>query len=132
MKRNPLHWLGSGGSALAAAVPKCPLCAAAASGLLSSLGLGTVVASGIARWLVPLLLGIGILGLAVAARRHGVWWIPFLGIGGAVVLYWGWLGERPVPLWAGISLVVAASVANVRRQRRRPESLVQIGHRGET
>jgi hypothetical protein len=127
MKWNPLHWLGSGGSALAATVPSCPLCVAASSGLLSSLGLGALAASGVARWLVPLLLGIGMLGLVVAAGRHRVWWIPVLGISGAGVLYWGWLGERPVPLWTGISLVVAASVANVRRRRRRSEPLVRSG-----
>lgn len=127
MKRNPLHWLSSGGSALAAVVPSCPLCAAASGGLLSSLGVGAIAATGVAEWLVPLFLGVGIASLGVAARRHRVWWIPLLGLGGAILLYGAWLVQRPVPLWAGVGLVVVASAANVWRQRRREPELVQIG-----
>jgi hypothetical protein len=132
MMRNPLHWLASGGSALAAVVPSCPLCAAASTGLLSSLVLGFLAASGIAGWLVPLLLGVGVVGLALGARRHRRWWILGIGLLGAAVLYWCWLQEHPAPLWAGAALVVAASVANVVAQRRRGEPLVQIGRTGVT
>lgn len=131
MKWNPLPWLGSGGSALAAVVPSCPLCAAASGGLLSSLGLGAVAATGVAGWLVPLFLGLGIVSLGGAARRHRVWWIPLLGLGGASFLYWGWLASRPALLWAGIALVVFASMNNAWRLRRRETNLVQIGQPGE-
>ena len=131
MKWNPLNWLASSGSALAAVVPSCPLCAAASGGLVSSLGLGAVAATGVAGWLVPLFLGVGFASLGLAARRHRVWWIPLLGLGGASLLYWGWLTHRAVPLWTGITLVVAASVGNVWRQRRRVPKLVQIGQQGE-
>ena len=127
MKWNPLHWLGSGGSALAAVVPSCPLCAAASGGLLSSLGLGAVAATGVAEWLVPLFLGVGIVSLGLAAREHRVWWMPLLGLAGASLLYWGWLANRAAPLWTGIILVAAASLGNVWRRRRRVPELVQIG-----
>jgi hypothetical protein len=52
---------------LAALIPKCPLCLAAA---LSTLGLGATVGSTLAPWLRPVALGLSVLAVLGVARAE--------------------------------------------------------------
>lgn len=118
MRKNPMPWLGSSGGILAAVIPHCPFCATASGTLLSSLGLGFVASSGVARWLVPLFLLLGLVGLAVGARGHRAWWVPALGLVGTVAVYVGWNAERQAFVLAGAAVVLLASIVNFQLQRR--------------
>ncbi len=126
-------WLGSGGGILALLAPKglCPLCIAASGGLLSSVGLGFLAVDGVIRWVLPSLLALGLAGLAVAVRRHRRWWVLAAGAGGAVLLYAGWLAGFHSLLYGGMSLLLAASIANLWSQRHPTHQLVQIGPIGD-
>ncbi|MFQ5526938.1 MAG: MerC domain-containing protein [Thermoanaerobaculia bacterium] len=123
MRRNPFHWLSSGGGALAVLVPNCPACAAASGTILSALGLSASAAASATRWLVPFFLAAGLAGLWVGARRHHAWWIPGLGVVGAVLLYAGWWAQYELAVFVGVATVFVASVLNLRRQRRQPATL---------
>jgi hypothetical protein len=131
MRSNPMSWLGSSGSILATVIPHCPLCATASATLLYSLGLGVVVSSGVARWLVPLFLLLGVVGLTVGARQHHRWWPLALGIAASVAVYIGWNFEQQFLVLAGAGTVLFASIVNYRLQRRPSAPLVRIG-KGET
>ena len=128
------HWLGSVGSVLALLAPKglCPICVAASGGVLSSLGLGFLATDAVIRWVLPIALLIGLVGLALATRSHRRWWILALGVVGASVLYSGWvLTFKPV-MYGGMGLLVLASIFNLRRRLRRVEQpLVQLRIRKE-
>jgi len=126
------HWLGPVGSFLALIAPKglCPICVAASGGVLSSLGLTFLADGKIMRWILAAALALGLLGLGLGARTHRRWWVFGLGLIGAVTLYTGWfIDMRPV-LYAGMAVLMAASIANLRR--RRAEPLVQLRLRKET
>lgn len=131
MRRNPMPWFGSGGGLLAAVIPHCPFCATATGTLLSSLGLGFLATSGIGRWLVPLLLLIGVLGLAAGTFGHRAWWVLAVGVAGSATAYVGWSTERQAVVLLGAAAVLLASIVNLRRQRRLPAPLLHIGT-GET
>ncbi|HVT17253.1 MAG TPA: MerC domain-containing protein [Thermoanaerobaculia bacterium] len=127
MRRNPMPWLGSSGGLLATVIPHCPFCAAASGTLLSSLGLGFLATSGVGRWLVPVFLLVGVLGLAVGARRHRAWWVLAVGVIGSLGVYAGWSTERQAIVWTGAVVVLVASIINFQLQRRPMAPLVQIG-----
>ena len=127
MRKNPMPWLGSSGGMLAAVIPHCPFCATASGTLLSSLGLGVVASSGVARWLVPLFLLVGLVGLAVGSRRHRAWWVLALGLVGSAAVYAGWNAERQAIVLAGAAAVFLASIINFQHQRRLAAPLVRIG-----
>ena len=123
------HWLGSVGSVLALLAPKglCPICVAASGGVLSSLGLGFLAADSVIRWVLPIALLVGLVGLGLAARSHRRWWILGLGIVGALVLYGGWFFSFEPVMYGGMGLLVLASIFNLlRRQRRVEQPLVQL------
>jgi hypothetical protein len=126
-----MPWLGSSGGILAALIPHCPFCVTASGTLLSSLGLGLVATSGVARWLVPLFLLLGLVGLGVGSRRQRAWWTLALGLAGSVAVYLGWSLERQVVVLSGAAAVLAASIINFELQRRPAVPLERIG-KGDT
>jgi hypothetical protein len=128
------HWLSTLGSVLALLAPKglCPICVAASGGVLSSLGLGFLANDSVIRWVLPSALLVGVIGLGLAARSHRRWWIFALGVVGAAVLYTGWFFTVKPALYAGMGLLVLASIFNLlRRQRRAEPPLVQLRIRKE-
>src|SRR5713226_3557009 len=114
-----VHWFGSGGGLLALLAPKglCPICVAAAGGLLSSVGLGFLAVDGVIRWVLAALLVVGLSGLYLAARRHRRWWIFALGSGAAMILYAGWFWGIGAALYGGMGLLASASLLNLWSQR---------------
>ncbi len=123
------HWLGSAGSVLALLAPKglCPICVAASGGVLSSVGLGFLAVDTVIRWVLPIALLVGIVGLGLAARGHRRWWVFALGVAGAFVLYAGWFFTFTPMLYGGMGLLVLASLFNLLQRRRRVEPpLVQL------
>lgn len=127
--RKAFHWLSSTGGVLALLAPKglCPICVAASGGVLSSVGLGFLAVNSVIRWLLPLALGLGLLGLFFASRAHHRWWVFGLGVVGSALLYGGWLVSLPLILYSGMVLILAASVLNVWSQRHPRVTLVRIG-----
>ena len=128
-KRNPLHWLSSTGSVLAFLAPKglCPICVAASGGVLSSIGLGFLAVNSVIRWVLPLTLTFGLLGLFFASRAHRRWWVLGLGVAGSAVLYGGWLVNSALVLYSGMAVLLAASAFNLWSQRHPRVALVRIG-----
>lgn len=105
---------------------------AASGGVLSSLGLGFLANDSVIRWVLPIALLVGVTGLGLAARSHRRWWIFALGAVGAAVLYAGWSFTVKPALYAGMGLLVLASIFNLlRRQRRVEPPLVQLRIRKE-
>lgn len=96
-------------STLAALVPiaKCPVCAAAAGGVLTSFGIAAI---GIEPWFMPVvavLLIIGLWGFWQSKKVHGRIW-PFIGaIISSVTVIVGRLLEMPVILWGGTGALAA-------------------------
>lgn len=127
--RNALQWLSSTGGVLALLAPKglCPICVAASGGVLSSIGLGFLAVHGVIRWLLPLALSLGLLGLLLASRAHHRWWTFGLGVVGSALLYGGWLVSLPFILYSGMVLLLAASALNLWSQRHPRVTLVRIG-----
>lgn len=124
-------WLGTLGSLLAVAVPKglCPLCLATSGSVVSTLGLSFLADSAIMQWVLAAFLAIGLLALLLSARRQQRW-LPFwLAVVGSIAVYAGWFFKADVSLYAGMVLLVAASILNLRK--RRIEPLVQIRLRKE-
>jgi hypothetical protein len=114
VRRSPLQWASTIGGALALLVPKglCPICVAAGGSLLSAVGLGGLARDAVVRWALPVLLVLGLIGLIVAARRHGRRWVVALGAAGSIALYVSWLlGVRPA-LHASMAVLAAASAAS--------------------
>lgn len=126
------HWAGTLGSVLALLAPKglCPICIAASGGVLSSVGLGFLAADGVIRWVLPISLLAGVIGLGLAARGHRQWWILALGLAGSLVLYASWFFTFRPGMYAGMALLLLASIFNLRR-RRTEAPLVQLRLRKE-
>ena len=112
-------------SVLVAVLPKCPLCAAAHTALLGSMGLGGVASAPWMRWLAAALvvLAVGLLARG-AHRRRG--YGPFaLGCAGGLVViaelfhrhapehaHHAAAAHPQWPVWMGIGALVAASLWN--------------------
>jgi hypothetical protein len=128
-KRNPLSWLSSTGSVLAVLAPKglCPICVAASGGVLSSIGLGFLAVNDVIRWVLPMALALGLVGLFFASRGHRRWSVLGLGVLGSVVLYGGWLATSFLVLYVGMALLLGASVFNFWSRRNPKVALVQLG-----
>jgi hypothetical protein len=137
-KRNSFQWLGSTGGVLAFLAPKglCPICVAASGGVLSSIGLGFLAVNSVIRWVLPLALILGLIGLFFASRAHRRWWVLGLGFAGSAVLYGGWLATSALILYSGMAVLLAASAFNLWSQRHPSGTIVRIGteraiHHGE-
>lgn len=128
-KRPPVDWLSSTGSVLALLAPKglCPVCVAASGGVLSSIGLGFLAVNSVIQWVLPITLGLGLLGLYFASRGHRRWSVFGLGVLGSAVLYGGWLDTSAPLLYGGMVLLLAASAYNFWSQRHPKTALVLIG-----
>jgi hypothetical protein len=126
--RNPMHWLPSAGGILAVLAPKglCPICVAASGGALSSVGLGFLAVDEVLRWVLPVVLLTGLVGLFLCARRHRRWEAAGVGTGGAALLYGGWLLALAPALYSGMALLLTASALNLWSQRHPRMPLVQV------
>lgn len=94
------------------------MCAAAAGGVLTSLGIATI---GIEPWFVPvvaILLVIGLWGFWQSARAHGKWRWFLLAIAGAAMTLGGRLLELAPVLWIGTILLVIAYTLDLRDKRK--------------
>lgn len=115
-----LKSVGIFSTGLATVVPiaKCPVCAAAATGVFGTLGIATI---GIEPWFVPVvavLLLIGLWGFWQSARVHGKWpWFLLAVVGSALVLG-GRLAGSQYFLWPGTLALFAAYVLDVVAKRR--------------
>lgn len=128
-KRSLVEWLSSTGGILALLAPKglCPICVAASGGVLSSIGLGFLAVNSVIRWVLPLTLTFGLLGLYFASRAHRRWWVFGSGVVGSAVLYGGWLATSTHILYSGMAVLFAASAFNLWSQRHPKLALVRIG-----
>jgi hypothetical protein len=126
------HWLGSLATvpgALVALLPAatCPACLGAYFGVLSALGLGFLLTN---RVLVPVVVGFLVLGIAIIAwstvshRRFGPLIATLAGSGAVAAgrLIW----SIPTMLYAGVALLVGASLWNLWLKRRRFEPFIQL------
>lgn len=131
-KRNHLPLLSSTGSVLALLAPKglCPICVAASGGVLSSIGLGFLAVNDVIRWVLPVALALGLVGLFFASRGHRRWSVLWLGVFGSFVLYGGWLATFAPVLYGGMVLLLGASILNFWSQRNPRIVLVQLGQKG--
>ena len=122
------HWLGPVGSVLAILAPKglCPLCVATSGGLLSAVGLGFLAVDKTIRWVLPIFLLLGVLGLVVAARSHRRYFVVALGVAGSLVLYAGWFLKIVPVLYGGMGLLMMASAATFWAKRHPRVPLVQL------
>jgi hypothetical protein len=122
------HWAGGVASLLAALAPKglCPVCVAAGGSALSSVGLGFLAVDSTIRWVLPVVLLVGVLGQCLAARGHGRWWVPATGALGAVALLLGWNLAMRTVLYLGMVPLVGASVLTFWAKRHPLPQLVQI------
>lgn len=81
------------------------------------------------RWVLPLVLALGLLGEVLAARRHRRWWIVAVGVLGSAVLYAGWSAKIGPVLYGGMVLLFGASALTFWAKRHPVVPLVQIGIR---
>lgn len=115
-----LKSVGIFSTGLATVVPiaKCPVCAAAATGVFGTLGIATI---GIEPWFVPavvVLLLIGLWGFWQSARMHGQWLWFVLSMAGSGLIISGRLAELSYLLWSGTALLLAAYLLDMRAKRR--------------
>jgi mercuric ion transport protein len=99
----------------------CPACWPAYAGVLTSLGLGFLLD---VRWLFPLtavFLLIAVVALGFRARRRRGFGPFFVGLGAAAVVLGGKFGfESDLAMYAGLGLLVAASIWNTWPRRATP------------
>ncbi len=90
------------------------------------MGLGFLAVDATIRWVLPLVLLLGLGGEVMAARRHRRWWVVGVGVLGAAVLYAGWFWSvRPV-LYGGMALLLTASVLTFWSKRHPVVPLVRL------
>jgi len=99
----------------------CPACWPAYAGVLTSLGLGFLLD---VRWLFPLtavFLLIAVVALGFRARRRRGFGPFFVGLGAAAIVLGGKFGfESDLAMYAGLGLLVAASIWNTWPRRVTP------------
>lgn len=106
----------------------CPACVAAYAGVLSTLGLGVLLTE---RALVPLIVVFLVIGFASVAwstkshRRYGPLVATLLGSLAVVLGRVAW--NVPPLLYAGVALLVGASLWNLWLKRLQPAPFIQIG-----
>lgn len=126
--RNIPQWFTSVGGILAVIAPKglCPICIAASGGLLASLGLGFLAVERNIRWMLAVTLTLGIVGLALSARRHRRWWTVGLGAAGAALALTGRFVLLDVLLYGGMVLLTGALASDLWARKHPWTPLVQI------
>jgi hypothetical protein len=99
----------------------CPACWPAYAGVLSALGLGFIPLS--TTYLLPLTTGFLIVAVAAlgfrARQRRGYFPMLLGALAGVVVLYGKFSLESNLVMYAGLAVLVAASVLNTWRQKNR-------------
>ena len=115
MSKNVARWFTSVGGVLAVLAPKglCPVCVAASGGLLTSLGLGFLAVERNVRWMLAATLVIGLIGIALSARRHRRWWTLAVAAIGAVAAFGGRLLLFDMLLYGGMVLLSAATLGDI-------------------
>jgi len=105
----------------------CPACLAAYAGLLSALGVGVLLTE---RVLVPLIVAflvVGVLSVGWATQGHRKPGPLVATVGGSLAVVLGRLvWSVPPVLYAGVGLLVTASLWNLWLKRPRPEPLIHI------
>ena len=105
----------------------CPVCAAAYAGVLSALGLGFVFRERVLASLIVSFLIIGIVSVIWSSRSHRRPGPLLLTLSGSAAVVIGRLvWSVPVVLYAGVALLIGASVWNLWLRRPRAQRLVQI------
>ncbi|TAM83679.1 MAG: MerC domain-containing protein [Acidobacteria bacterium] len=105
----------------------CPACLTAYAGLLSAIGLGFLFNKRVLAPLIGIFLAIGIISVAWSMRTHRrLGLLVMTVVGSAIVVAGRLVWNIPAVLYAGVALLVGASVWNLWLKRPRPESLVQI------
>ncbi len=127
------HWIASVAHLPGALLPllpaaSCPFCVAAYAGVLSSVGLGFLLTE---RVVVPLIVAFLLTSLASVAwatrghRKVGPLFATALGSGAVVAGRLVWTFEPAV--YAGVVLLVAASLWNLWLKRPNPTPLIRLG-----
>ena len=105
----------------------CPACLTAYAGVLSAVGLGFLLTDQVLKPLIIISLLIGIAGVGFSTlshRRPGP--LVFTLIGSAAVAIGRLFWSAPPVLYAGVALLIGASLWNLWLKRPRPEPLMQI------
>jgi len=105
----------------------CPACLTAYAGVLSAVGLGFLLTDQVLKPLIISFLLIGIAGVGFSTlshRRPGP--LVFTLIGSAAVAVGRLFWSAPPVLYAGVALLIGASLWNLWLKRPRPEPLMQI------
>jgi mercuric ion transport protein len=106
----------------------CPACIAAYAGVLSAFGLGFLFTERVLAPLTAVFLVIGLASVAWATRAHRSLGPLALAVVGSAGVAAGRLVWSIQPLlYAGVALLVFASLWNLRLKRPRPVPLVQLG-----
>jgi len=115
--------------ALLSLVPSatCPACLTAYAGVLSAVGLGFLLNERVLAPLIVLFLAVGIASVAWSTRSHrnpG----PLVAtiLGSAVVMMGRVVGHVHTLLYAGVMILIAASLWNVWLKKRESQELIQI------
>lgn len=128
MAKDASRWLSSVGGVLAVLVPKglCPICVAASGGMFASVGLGFVLVERNVRWILAVMLTVGLVGLVLSARRHRRWWIIGIGVIAATTTMLGRLLLSYPVLYGSMVLLVGAMAADLWARRHPWVPLVQL------
>lgn len=118
----------------ASLLPKltCPMCWPAYAGLLAALGLGFLMSESYLFALTAVSLIISVGALAYRYRERRGLKPALLGLAGAAVVLWGKFKFDSMPaMYAGLSILVAASLWNSWPRRSTGEQLVQLSEKGK-
>jgi NADH:ubiquinone oxidoreductase subunit 6 (subunit J) len=116
MKIMKSKWTAQIASAFAGLVAiVCPLCIPALGAFLASAGLGFAVNVSFLKPLLVIFLVLAVGSLAWSAKMHRRWWVVFVGIIGAALMYVGryvWFNQ--ILMWGGAMTLIGVSIVNLR------------------